>query len=102
MVDLLPAGNVGHSAREQPGVLIDGDPRRAPWIDLGDLRSKGAIVVWDTGDPRMLPTPLRAVADDALLQEPLVPPFRRGEGRLSVGWAVLRPQPAVACATPGE
>jgi hypothetical protein len=89
-------GNVAHYAPEHPRVLVDGDPRRAPWIDLGDLRSKGAIVVWDTGDPRTLPTPFRAVADDALLQEPLVLPFRRGEGRLSVGWAVLRPQPAVA------
>jgi 4-amino-4-deoxy-L-arabinose transferase-like glycosyltransferase len=89
-------GNVAHYARERPRVLIDGDPRRAPWIDLGDLRSKGAIVVWDTGDPRTLPTSLRAVADDAELQEPLVLPFRRGEGSVTAGWAVLRPQPAVA------
>ena len=44
-------GNVAHYAAEQPRVLIDGDPRRAPWIDLGDLRSKGAVVVWTDGDP---------------------------------------------------
>ncbi len=45
-------GNVGHYAPERPRVLIDGNPRRAPWIDLGDLRSKGAVVVWTDGDPR--------------------------------------------------
>ena len=48
-------GNVAHYAREQPRVLIDGDPRRAPWIDLGDLRSKGAVVVWTGGDPAVMP-----------------------------------------------
>ena len=50
-------GNVAHYAREQPRVLIDGDPRRAPWIDLGDLSSKGAVVVWTGGDPRIKPWP---------------------------------------------
>ena len=49
--DMWDGGNVAHYAREQPRVLIDGDPRRAPWIDLGDLRTKGAVVVWTGGDP---------------------------------------------------
>src|SRR5207248_4806630 len=43
-------GNIAHYAREQPRVLIDGDPRRAPWIDLADLRSKGAVAVWTCGE----------------------------------------------------
>src|SRR5581483_8805332 len=38
-------GNVGHYAPERPRVLIDGRPARAPWIDLADLRSKGAVIV---------------------------------------------------------
>jgi len=25
-------------------------PRRAPWIDLSDLRAKGALLVWNAGD----------------------------------------------------
>ena len=37
-------GNVAHYAPEHPRVLIDGKPERAPWIDLADLRSKGAVV----------------------------------------------------------
>jgi hypothetical protein len=89
-------GNVAHYAREQPRVLIDGDPRRAPWIDLGDLRSKGAVVVWTDGDPNVMPVRLRVIAGDAQVQPPFTLPFRRGDHVLTVGWAILRPQPAFA------
>jgi 4-amino-4-deoxy-L-arabinose transferase-like glycosyltransferase len=90
------AGNVAHYAREQPRVLIDGDPRRAPWIDLGDLRTKGAAVVWTAGDPGVMPVPLRRIGGDAQVQQPFTLPFRRGGGTLTVGWAILRPQPTYA------
>ena len=93
-------GNVAHYAREQPRVLIDGDPRRAPWIDLGDLRSKGAAVVWTGGDPTVMPVGLRRIAGDAQVQAPFTLPFRRGDGTLTVGWAILRPQPAFAFLRP--
>jgi len=103
-------GNVAHYAPEQPRVLIDGDWRRAPWIDLGDLRSKGAVVVWtgsaaagDVGrlkeagfDPTVMPLALRTIAGDAQIQPPFTLPFRHGDRVLSVGWAILRPQPAFA------
>jgi Dolichyl-phosphate-mannose-protein mannosyltransferase len=89
-------GNVAHYAREQPRVLIDGSPRRAPWIDLGDLLNKGAVVVWTDGDPAVIPIGLRGIAGDAQVQPPFTLPFRRGEGALTVGWAILRPQPAFA------
>src|SRR5262249_1727189 len=85
-------GNVAHYAREQPRVLIDGDRRRAPWIDVGDLRSKGAVVVWTGSDPTVMPVGLRRIAGDAQIQ----PPFTRGDHVLAVGWATLRPQPAFA------
>jgi 4-amino-4-deoxy-L-arabinose transferase-like glycosyltransferase len=88
-------GNVAHYAEPRPRVLIDGNPRRAPWIDLGDLRTKGAVVVW-TGDPDVIPIQLRGVAGEAQVQPPLALPFRHGHGTLTVGWAILRPQPAFA------
>jgi len=81
---------------EQPRVLIDGDPRRAPWIDLGDLRSKGAVVVWTAGDSTVMPLGLRGVAADAQVQPPFALPYRRGDGVVTVGWAILRPSPAFA------
>jgi 4-amino-4-deoxy-L-arabinose transferase-like glycosyltransferase len=89
-------GNVAHYASEQPRVLIDGDPRRAPWIDLGDLRSKGAVVVWTDGDPAVMPIAQRTLAGDAQVQPPFTLPYRRGDGAVTVGWAILRPQPAFA------
>ena len=68
--------------------------------------SKGAVVVW-TGsadpsgkeggiDPTVMPVGLRAVAGDAQIQPPFTLPFRRGDRVLTVGWAILRPQPAFA------
>ena len=95
-------GNVGHYAREQPRVLIDGDPRRAPWIDLGDLRSKGAVVLWTCSenaknkcniDTTVIPVPFRGIGGDAQVQPPFALPFRHGDMVLIVGWAILRPSP---------
>jgi 4-amino-4-deoxy-L-arabinose transferase-like glycosyltransferase len=97
--DMWTGGNIGHYAPEQPRVLIDGSPRRAPWIDLGDLLARGAVVVWTDGDPRMLPVEFRTIALDAEIQEPFSLPYRNGwgpAGGVQVGWAVLRPRPAVA------
>jgi heme A synthase len=94
--DMWEGGNVAHYAREQPRVLIDGNPRRAPWIDLGDLLNKGAVVVWSGEDPAVIPVGLRGLAGDAQVQPPFTLPFRRGEGVLTVGWAILRPKPAFA------
>jgi hypothetical protein len=99
IASMWDGGNVGHYAREHPRVLIDGDPRRAPWIDLGDLRSKGAVVLWTDADPGVIPMRLRGLADDAQVQPPFTIPFRRGDHVLTVGWAILRPAPAFASLT---
>jgi 4-amino-4-deoxy-L-arabinose transferase-like glycosyltransferase len=94
-------GNVAHysALRPQPRVLIDGQPERGPWIDLGDLRSRGAIVVWTAGDPRTMPPAFTRVAAAADLGEPFDLPFRRGGNVAHVGWAILRPQPQYAAGT---
>src|SRR5262249_35237388 len=54
-------GNIAHYSADRPRVLIDGDPRRAPWIDLADLEAQGAAVVWVVGDPNVLPPEYSAV-----------------------------------------
>jgi hypothetical protein len=90
--DMWTGGNVGHYAPERPRVLIDGEPRRAPWIDLGDLKRRGAVVVWTNGDAQILPAAWRAIAADAVVQPPLRLPFRSGVNTLTVGWAILRPE----------
>ena len=92
-------GNVGHYAPERPRVLIDGRPAHAPWIDLADLYSKGAVVLWTDSDPRVLPVAYRSIAAEAQVQEPFRVPYRRGNNEVSVGWAILRPQPVHASLT---
>ena len=85
-------GNLAHYSPDQPQVLIDGEPSRAPWIDLNDLRNKGAVVVWTEGDPSALPAQFAAIAPSAELGAPFDLPMRRGTGAVHVGWAILRPQ----------
>jgi 4-amino-4-deoxy-L-arabinose transferase-like glycosyltransferase len=86
-------GNAAHYMPSQPRVLVDGEPARAPWIDLADLRRKGAVVVWTDGDPHTLPAGFAAVATGAQVQPPFTLPYRRGPGQVTVGWAILKPQP---------
>jgi len=96
------AGNIAHYAPEHPRVLIDGAPRRAPWIDLADVRARGAIVVWPVGNTpedksaEALPVPYRAIANGAQIQPSLTLPMHLGAGSRRIGWAVLSPQPPEA------
>ncbi|HZC56724.1 MAG TPA: glycosyltransferase family 39 protein [Xanthobacteraceae bacterium] len=85
-------GNLAHYSPDQPQVLIDGAPPRAPWIDLNDLRQKGAVVVWTGGDPAQLPAQFAAIAPDATVGAPFDLPMRRGGGAVHVGWGVVKPQ----------
>ena len=86
-------GNLAHYSPDQPQVLIDGSLARAPWIDLGDLKRKGAVVVWTQGDPAQLPAQFATIASGASVGAPFDLPMRRGPGTVHVGWAILRAQP---------
>ncbi len=85
-------GNLAHYSPDQPRVLIEGAPRRAPWIDLADLRKKGAVVVWTQGDDKVLPPQFADVAPNAQVGTPFDLPMRRGDGTVHVGWAILKPR----------
>ena len=85
-------GNLAHYSPDQPQVLIDGEPHRAPWIDLADLRRQGAVVVWTQGDTATLPAPFAAIAPDAEVGAPFDLPMRRGYGTVHVGWAIVKPR----------
>ena len=89
-------GNVAHYAPSHPRVLIDGKPARAPWIDLADLRTRGAVVVWTAGDLHVMPPEFRTIAGDAAVQPPFLLHYRRGDSSLNVGWAILLPRPSYA------
>jgi hypothetical protein len=85
-------GNLAHYSPDQPEVLIDGLPRRAPWIDLDDLRDKGAMLVWTQSDPRQMPAAFAAIAPSAEIGTPFDLPMRRNDGVVHVGWAILKPR----------
>jgi hypothetical protein len=93
IASMWDGGNVAHysTQRPQPRVLIDGFHDHAPWIDLADLRARGAAVVWTDGDPNVMPGNLAAAAPGAQIGTPFDLPYHRGDGAVHVGWAILPP-----------
>jgi 4-amino-4-deoxy-L-arabinose transferase-like glycosyltransferase len=94
IASMWDGGNVAHYSpqRPQPRVLVDGDPAYTPWIDLDDLRIRGAVLVWTESDPRTIPSDLARAAPGAEIETPFELPFRRGDGAVHVGWAILPPR----------
>ncbi len=94
-------GNVSNFAPGRPPLLIDGIPARAPWIDLGDLKRQGAVIVWtgpksDDGIGHAtdaLPPLVARIAANARVQKPFSLEYGRGGGKAEVGWAILRHEP---------
>jgi hypothetical protein len=84
-------GNVEHYAPSRPRVLVDGRPERAPWIDLSDLKRKGAVVVWTDGDLAQVPEAYRSVVPNAEVQPPLHLHYLHSSAPLDVGWAIVPP-----------
>ena len=89
-------GNVSHYALSHPRVLIDGEPERAPWIDLADLKRRGALVIWTAGDLHNIPAQLRTIAANAAVQPPFIVDDLRGGNATNIGWAILQPQRSFA------
>ncbi len=84
-------GNISRYSPERPRTLIDGRPERAPWIDLAELRRRGAVVMWTDGDRTKVPENYAPLAPGAEVQPPLTLPMRWGNGEMVFGWAILRP-----------
>jgi len=85
-------GNISRYSAERPRTLIDGKPERAPWIHLADLKRRGAVVIWSDGDRTKVPPNYAGFAPDAEVQPPLTLPMRWGNGEMTFGWAIVRPE----------
>jgi hypothetical protein len=91
--DLAPLVALGSPSR--PHVYFDWAPERSPWVTPGDLRERGAVLVWPATDTAGTPP----AALKALFPE-LVPEVPQSFSRpvqgflplIRIGWAVLRPQ----------
>ncbi|HEY8267508.1 MAG TPA: glycosyltransferase family 39 protein [Xanthobacteraceae bacterium] len=93
--DARIASAVAYGSRDRPHVFIDGDPKRAPWIDQERLKKNGAIVVWtvaglDPRPPQLLASRLPALSPEAPLPLNWVRSGRLNPVRL--GWALIPPQ----------
>jgi hypothetical protein len=91
--DMWLGGNIHHYGATHPLTVIDGKPARTPWVDPGDVRTRGAAVVWTGDDRTNLPEAYAAVASGAQVQAPFELPMRWGNGAIKVGWAIVRPEP---------
>jgi hypothetical protein len=95
--DPRTAALIALGSPSRPSLFLHGTPARSPWVSIEDVRTKGAIVVWPTGDTAGTPPQgLTAVFPDLVPEVPRT--FERSvEGRLPLlrfGWAVIRPQAA--------
>jgi len=102
--DPRTAALIALMAPSRPRLYFDANPERTPWVTANDIKAKGAILVWPTGDTAGTPPPdLRQRFPDMV---PEVPPraFERPiAGRLPllrIGWALIRPQSTERGGTP--
>jgi 4-amino-4-deoxy-L-arabinose transferase-like glycosyltransferase len=84
-------GNISHYSADHPRTLIDGAPRRAPWIDPGDFAASGGVVVWVDSVPTVVPAAYAAAARNVVVQPPFTLSMRRGIGEVTVGWGIIPP-----------
>jgi hypothetical protein len=64
--------NLAVYSPDRPHVLPHGDPKLAPWVDMGDLRRHGAVLVWEEGQLNARVDQWRAAFSELEVQPPLV------------------------------
>ena len=96
VADAVTASQVALASRDRPHAFPEGDRALAPWIKEGDLRAKGAVVIWpifrgNTAPPAALAANLPLFVPEAPLTLSWVRPGRLDPVRL--GWAIIPPAP---------
>jgi hypothetical protein len=43
--------NLAVYSPDRPHVIVHGEPKLSPWIDVNDMRRRGAVLVWEEGHP---------------------------------------------------
>jgi len=96
VADAVAASEIALASSDRPHVFPNGDPALAPWIKDGDLRAKGAVVIWpifrgNTAPPAALAANLPLFVPEAPMALSWVRPGRLDPVRL--GWAIIPPAP---------
>ena len=94
VADPVTASEVALASRDRPHVFPNGDPQLARWIKEGDLRAKGAVVIWpifrgNTAPPATLAANLPLFVPEAPMTLSWVRAGRLDPVRL--GWAIIPP-----------
>lgn len=89
------ASLVALGARSRPSFFLDSAPQRTPWVTVDDIRTKGAIVVWQATDTAGAPPPeIKALFPDLVPELPHAFNYAI-QGRLPllrIGWGMIRPK----------
>lgn len=89
------ANSVAVYSPDRPHVVVHGRPQFSPWIDMADLRRRGALVLWEEGLVAARPDEWRATfgaqGEPALLDVPRATSRRTAPVRIRY-W-IVPPQP---------
>jgi 4-amino-4-deoxy-L-arabinose transferase-like glycosyltransferase len=91
--DFWLSGNVIFFSPDSPRLFHNANLRYSPWIDVADVRRRGAVLVWPTSRDREMPASMREMFPAAEDRPPLLirASTLRGEREWRIGWALLRP-----------
>jgi hypothetical protein len=91
--DFWLAGNVIFFSPDPPRMFHDASLRFSPWIDVSDVRRRGAVLLWPAARDPEMPAGWRALFPAAAGRAPLAIRVTtlRGVREWRIGWAVLRP-----------
>lgn len=88
-------GNIEYYSSDHPSVFVEWNEARAPWIDPQQLKTHGAIFVWDITDGESLPLDIKKQYPRLQPEQVLTLPLQRNEYQLppqKVGYALLPPE----------
>ena len=91
-------GNIHFYSLDHPSVFVDWSKRHAAWIDIDDLKKKGAVFIWELTANETLPDYIRK--QFSTLQNPEIFEFelkrnRRNLPPIKIGIAFLPPAASV-------
>jgi hypothetical protein len=87
--------NVAVYSSDRPHAVVHGDPGLSPWIDIDDLRRRGAVLVWEDDLPAAILDQWHANFGPFDLQPTLVVPrlTLHAVRPARVGYALVPPRP---------
>ncbi len=85
--------NLAVYSKDHPHVIVHGDPNLSPWIDMADVRRRGAVLLWQ--GPATMPASLAARFPRAQMQPALTLPQLTlvPNSPVVVQYAILPPRP---------